>query len=78
MAQPGGVPKGLPPFYSDNAESKLKSRVGWQIMQNERRATVAIAHTREKHRSPQRVLAVVESALKHLGGIEHGFLEFGA
>jgi uncharacterized protein (DUF362 family) len=33
-------------------------------------ATVAIAHTREKHRSPERVLELVREALTHLGGIE--------
>src|SRR5918994_3888360 len=32
-------------------------------------ATVAIAHTRERHRSPERVLALVREALDHLGGI---------
>src|ERR1041384_7606159 len=38
-------------------------------METERRATVAIAHTKEKHRSQERVLALVEAALNHLGGI---------
>jgi uncharacterized protein (DUF362 family) len=33
-------------------------------------ATVAIAHTNQKHRSPERVLALVREALGHLGGIE--------
>ncbi len=33
------------------------------------RARLAIAHTREKHRSPERVEALVEEALRHLGGI---------
>ncbi len=33
-------------------------------------ATVAIAHTREKHRSMDRVLALVREALSHLGGIQ--------
>jgi uncharacterized protein (DUF362 family) len=33
-------------------------------------ATVAIAHTQEKHRSFTRVRALVEEALSHLGGIE--------
>ncbi|MFL5476376.1 MAG: DUF362 domain-containing protein [Gemmatimonadales bacterium] len=32
-------------------------------------ATVAIAHTRERHRSPERVLALVREAVDHLGGI---------
>jgi uncharacterized protein (DUF362 family) len=32
-------------------------------------ATVAIAHTSERHRSPERVLALVREALAHLGGI---------
>lgn len=32
-------------------------------------ATVAIAHTNEKHRSPDRVLALVREALAHLGGM---------
>lgn len=31
--------------------------------------TLSIAHTNEKHRSPERVLALVEEALEHLGGI---------
>ncbi|HZS08723.1 MAG TPA: DUF362 domain-containing protein [Blastocatellia bacterium] len=34
-----------------------------------RRATVAIAHTNEKHRSIERVLGLVREALDHLGGI---------
>src|SRR5262245_10694338 len=34
-----------------------------------RRARVAIVHTREKHRSPERVEALVEEALGHLGGM---------
>src|SRR5436190_21203331 len=38
-------------------------------MDNQRRATVAIAHTNEKHRSQERVLALVETALLELGGI---------
>src|SRR4051794_19729598 len=38
-------------------------------MDNARRATVAIAHTKEKHRSQERVLGLVESALLELGGI---------
>ena len=33
-------------------------------------ATVAIAHTKEKHRSQERVLALVREALAHLGGME--------
>ncbi len=33
-------------------------------------ATVAIAHTREKHRSIERVHALVREALDHLGGIQ--------
>ena len=32
--------------------------------------TVAIAHTKEKHRSIERVLALVREAIDHLGGIE--------
>jgi hypothetical protein len=32
-------------------------------------ATVAIAHTSERHRSPERVLALEREALAHLGGI---------
>jgi uncharacterized protein (DUF362 family) len=32
-------------------------------------ATVAIAHTQERHRSPERVLTLVQEALKHLGGM---------
>jgi uncharacterized protein (DUF362 family) len=35
----------------------------------ERGATVAIAHTRERHRSLARVLALVREALDHLGGM---------
>lgn len=37
---------------------------------NQQRATVAIAHTKEKHRSPERVLGLVREALSHLGGME--------
>jgi uncharacterized protein (DUF362 family) len=33
-------------------------------------ALVAIAHTREKHRSPERVFGLVEQALGHLGGMD--------
>src|SRR5215212_5114297 len=33
------------------------------------RATVAIAHTNERHRSPERVLGLVREALDHLGGL---------
>jgi uncharacterized protein (DUF362 family) len=40
-------------------------------MEGERRATVAIAHTDEKHRSPARVYGLVREALDHLGGISH-------
>src|SRR5918994_7564812 len=32
-------------------------------------ATVAIAHTHERHRSPERVLGLVREALDHIGGI---------
>jgi uncharacterized protein (DUF362 family) len=38
-------------------------------MNNENRAIVAIAHTKEKHRSQERVTALVEAALLELGGI---------
>lgn len=38
-------------------------------MENHTRAKVAIAHTNEKHRSPQRVYDLVTEALEHLGGI---------
>ena len=38
-------------------------------MEGERRATVAIAHTEEKHRSFERVLNLVREALDHLGGM---------
>ena len=38
-------------------------------MGTEQRATVAIAHTTEKHRSQERVLALVREALDHLGGM---------
>src|SRR5205823_6881512 len=37
-------------------------------MKTQRRAKVAIAHTTEKHRSIERVTALVESALLELGG----------
>lgn len=37
-------------------------------MTDARRATVAIAHTNEKHRSPERVYGLVREALAHLGG----------
>ena len=35
----------------------------------EQRALVAIAHTREKHRSPERVLGLVREAIDLLGGM---------
>jgi len=38
-------------------------------MENYGRAKVAIAHTNEKHRSPQRVYDLVAEALAHLGGL---------
>ena len=38
-------------------------------MNNPRRAKVAIAHTKEKHRSQDRVRELVRSALDELGGI---------
>lgn len=38
-------------------------------MENERRATVAIAQTNEKHRSRERVLGVVREAIDLLGGM---------
>ena len=38
-------------------------------MKDQRRARVAIAHTKEKHRSQERVLGLVEAALLELGGI---------
>src|SRR5918993_2591807 len=31
--------------------------------------TVSIAHTHERHRSPERVLSLVREALEHLGGL---------
>src|SRR5215208_5734755 len=36
----------------------------------DKRAIVAIAHTSERHRSPERVLALVREAVDHLGGME--------
>jgi len=38
-------------------------------MAEPKRAVVAISHTQEKHRSADRVLALVDEALSHLGGI---------
>src|SRR5436189_5236744 len=38
-------------------------------MEKRKSAKVAIAHTKEKHRSQERVLALVEAALLELGGI---------
>jgi uncharacterized protein (DUF362 family) len=38
-------------------------------MSNKGAATVAIAHTKEKHRSQDRVLGLVREAMAHLGGI---------
>jgi uncharacterized protein (DUF362 family) len=32
-------------------------------------ATVAIAHTNERHRSPERVLRLVREAIDHIGGL---------
>jgi uncharacterized protein (DUF362 family) len=34
-------------------------------------ATVAIAHTNERHRSPERVRSLVREAIDHLGGMSH-------
>ena len=42
-------------------------------MDQERRARVAIAHTKEKHRSLERVQALVEAALLELGGSSRFF-----
>src|SRR5688572_26426479 len=39
-------------------------------MENRKPATVAIAHTKEKHRSPERVLDLVSEALSFLGGMK--------
>ncbi|MCV5838004.1 hypothetical protein OFN62_34250, partial [Escherichia coli] len=39
-------------------------------MNGEGHATVAMAHTKERHRSEERVLALVRETLAHLGGIE--------
>src|SRR3954465_4840854 len=38
-------------------------------MEKKKSAKVAIAHTKEKHRSQERVLALVEAAMLELGGI---------
>lgn len=38
-------------------------------MNNPNRATVAIAHTSEKHRSQERVLELVRQAINHIGGM---------
>lgn len=38
-------------------------------MKEMKHATVAIVHTKEKHRSPERVLGLVREALDHLGGM---------
>jgi uncharacterized protein (DUF362 family) len=40
-----------------------------EFLQDHSRAIVAIARTRERHRSPERVLGLVRQALDHLGGI---------
>src|SRR3954468_20264978 len=40
-------------------------------MADKERARVAIAHTKEKHRSRERVLALVREALDLLGGMRH-------
>jgi uncharacterized protein (DUF362 family) len=47
------------------------------MMKNEGGAVVAIAHTKEKHRSQERVLALVEAALLEIGGISQ-FIPPGA
>ncbi|CAA9430033.1 MAG: hypothetical protein AVDCRST_MAG74-3630 [uncultured Pyrinomonadaceae bacterium] len=39
-------------------------------MENTKKSVVAIAHTREKHRSPERVLSLVRAAIDLLGGME--------
>src|SRR5438552_22882 len=46
-------------------------------MKDQRRARVAIVHTKEKHRSQERVLSLVEAALLELGGISQ-FIAPGA
>jgi len=38
-------------------------------MENNKHAVVSIAHTKEKHRSPERVLSVVREAINLLGGM---------
>ena len=38
-------------------------------MPNKKGASVAIAHTVEKHLSPERVLRIVGDAINHLGGM---------
>jgi uncharacterized protein (DUF362 family) len=45
-------------------------------MENNGGAKVAISHTNEKHRSPQRVYGLVKEALDHLGGMS-GFVKPG-
>jgi uncharacterized protein (DUF362 family) len=40
-------------------------------MSENQSAVVSIAHTKEKHRSPERVLGVVREALSRLGGMEN-------
>src|SRR5207244_3409707 len=50
------------PFQQRSLSRKLV------IMDNGRRAKVAITHTKEKHRSIERVQALVEAALLELGG----------
>jgi uncharacterized protein (DUF362 family) len=47
-----------------------------KIKMNERHAVVAISHTNEKHRSPERVSALVRQAVDLLGGI-HKFVSSG-
>lgn len=38
-------------------------------MENSKKSVVAVAHTKEKHRSPERVLQVVREAIDFLGGM---------
>lgn len=42
-------------------------------MNHDKGAVVAIAHTKEKHLSQDRVLALVEAALLEIGGISQFF-----
>src|SRR5688500_14309791 len=62
------VLRGSRAHASRSEEGHSRTAIKRSRMKN--RSIVAIAHTKEKHRSQERVLALVIEALSHLGGIQ--------